>query len=202
MRVLIVFGTTEGHTRELCQFAARELRGIGCHAAVEAAGPDPRYPDPEPYDALLLAASLHVGRYQAQLVEYARAQHELLNLKPSAFISVSLSAAGVNPEDWEGVEQCLDRFEHETHWTPKAVHHAAGAIRYSQYDFFKRLALKHIARERGHATVTSRDYDLTDYGALRDFVLAFAKAAGGAQSAQDLAHSSRETIEAVPPASA
>ena len=69
----------------------------------------------------------------------------------------------------------MRRFEHETLWSPKAVHHAAGAIRYSQYDFFKRLALKHIARQRGKETVTSRDYDLTDYAALKLFVLEFAE---------------------------
>ncbi|MET0375003.1 MAG: hypothetical protein ABW128_12210 [Rhizorhabdus sp.] len=44
---------------------------------------------------------------------------------------------------------------------------AAGAIRYSHYDFFKRLAIKHIARRRGTETVTSRDYDLTDCDALK-----------------------------------
>jgi len=40
-------------------------------------------------------------------------------------------------------------------------------------DFFKRLALKYIAKRRGQNTVTSRDYDLTDYDALRRLVIAF-----------------------------
>lgn len=180
MRVLIVYGSTEGHTRELSHYAARVLGEAGHPTAVEPAGPDASEPDPRPYDGLILAASLHVGRYQPPLVAYARAQHEVLNAKPAAFISVSLSAAGINPHDWEGCEDCLARFEHETLWTPKAVHHAAGAIRYSQYDFFKRLALKYIAAQRGQKTVTSRDYDLTDYAALSRFVTEFA---GGAQAA-------------------
>ena len=177
MRVLIVYGSTEGHTRDLCHFAAQTLREAGFQAAVEPAGPDASQPDPGPYDAVILAASLHVGHYQAPLVAYAREHHEALNAKPSAFISVSLSAAGVSPHDWEGCEDCLARFEHETLWTPKAVCHAAGAIRYSQYDFFKRLALKFIAAQRGQPTVTSRDYDLTDYEALSRFVTEFARGA-------------------------
>lgn len=173
MRVLIVYGTTEGHTRELCNFAARNLRDAGYRATVEEAGADASHPDAAAYDVVFLAASLHVGRFQPTLVQYARAHHETLNAGRAAFISVSLSAAGENPHDWEGLEQCLSRFQHETLWTPQAVHHAAGAIRYSQYDFFKRLALKHIARDRGQETVTSRDYDLTDYDALWGFVLGF-----------------------------
>jgi len=178
MRVLIVYGTTEGHTRELCNFAARELRQTGHTATVEEAGPDPNHPDPADYDVVFLAGSLHVGSYQPALVQYARTHHEVLNAGHAAFISVSLSAAGENPHDWEGLEQCLSRFQHATLWTPRAVHQAAGAIRYSQYDFFKRLALKHIASARGQHTVTSRDYDLTDYGALWDFVRGFVADAG------------------------
>lgn len=178
MHVLIVYGTTEGHTRDLAHFAADHLRGAGHQATVEEAGPDERRPDPGAYDAAILLASLHVGRYQAPLVAFAHQRHEALNAMQSAFVSVSLAAAGANPHDWEGLEQCLARFKHETGWSPRAVHQAAGAIRYSHYDFFKRLALKFIAAQRGEKTVTSRDYDLTDYEALGRFVLGFVE--GGA----------------------
>lgn len=177
MRVLIVYGTTEGHTRELCNYAAARLREQGHRVTTEAAGPDAGHPDPAPYDAVLLAASLHVGRYQAPLVAYAQRHHERLNAMPSAFLAVSLSAAGENPDDWAGLDQCLATFKAETGWTPREVHQAAGAIRYSQYDFFKRLALQGIARKRGMKTVRSHDYDLTDYEALGAFVGRFVAAA-------------------------
>ena len=170
MRVLIVYGTTEGHTRDLCAFMARVLTQSGYEADVkDAASAD----KPSAYDAVIIAASLHVGNYQSAVVEFARRHHEALNMIPSAFISVSLSAAGVNPDDWEGLEQCVARFLQETMWRPKAVHHAAGAIRNSQYDFFKRLAIQYIARQHGKKTVRSQDYDLTDYPALEHFVTGF-----------------------------
>jgi menaquinone-dependent protoporphyrinogen oxidase len=174
MRVLIVYGSTEGHTRSLCHYAARALGEAGHPTAVQPAGPDPSEPDPARYDAAILAASIYAGHYQPPLVAFAREQHEVLNAKPAAFISVSLSAAGITPPDWETCDDCIARFEHETLWTPRAVHKAAGAIRYSQYDFFKRLALSFIAAQRGQPVVTSRDYDLTDYDALREFVTSFA----------------------------
>lgn len=173
MRILIVYGTTEGHTRHLCEFAADALQKAGREVALHDASQTA--PSPDAFDAVILAGSLHVGRYQAALVHYAAEHHAALNGMRSAFLSVSLSAAGVDPHDWAGLEECLTKFEQETGWAPKAVHHAAGAIRYSQYDYFKKLALKYIAGQRGQKTVTSRDYDLTDYEALSAFVLGFAK---------------------------
>jgi len=173
MRILIVYGSTEGHTRDVSAFVAKLLREDGHEVIVrDSAGKEPPA-DPSTFDVIFLAASLHVGRYQAALVEFARARHEILNAMPSAFVSVSLSAAGENPDDWEGLQQCVGHFANETMWTPKAIHHAGGAIRNSQYDFFKRLAIKYIARQRGQETVASRDYDLTDYAALKNFAFAF-----------------------------
>ena len=93
MKVLIVYGTTEGHTHDLCGFIGEQLRGAGHTPTICKAGPGSQ-PDPEPFDAIVLAASLHLGRYQAGLTHYARANHATLNAKPSAFVSVSLSAAG------------------------------------------------------------------------------------------------------------
>jgi menaquinone-dependent protoporphyrinogen oxidase len=178
MQVLIIYGSTEGHTRELCRFVGEQLQQAGHTPTIEDAGVERPTADPEQFGVIFLAASLHVGRYQASLAHYAHAFHETLNAKHSAFISVSLSAAGENLDDWEGLGECLARFEHETAWTPKAVHQTAGAIRYSRYDFFKRLAIKFIAAKRGQETVMSRDYDLPDYQALRQFVLDFVGRAG------------------------
>src|SRR5579864_6618935 len=135
MHILIVYGSTEGYTRDLCQFVSRALTGVGnvvtvCDAASGVAGINL-----SSFDVIFLAASLHVGRYQPSLVQFARSNQEFLNRTAPAFISVSLSAAGENPEDWEGLEQCLARFLHETRWMPKSVYQAEGAIRFSQYDF-------------------------------------------------------------------
>jgi len=174
MRILIVYGSTEGHTRHLCQFLARALIGAGDDVTVYDAASGMAGLIVSSFDLIFLAASLHVGHYQAGLVQFARSNHEFLNTAATAFISVSLSAAGENPDDWEGLEQCLARFLHETRWMPKSVYQAEGAIRYSHYDFFKRLAIKYIANKHGLQTVNSRDYDLTDYDALKNFVLSFA----------------------------
>jgi len=53
------------------------------------------------------------------------------------------------------------------------VTQVAGALKYTQYDFFTRLLMKRIAKKEGRTTDTSRDYEYTDWNAVRQFVKEF-----------------------------
>ena len=50
----------------------------------------------------------------------------------------------------------------------------AGALKYTEYDFFKRLIMKMISKREGRSTDTSRDYEYTDWNAVTKFVTDFA----------------------------
>jgi menaquinone-dependent protoporphyrinogen oxidase len=52
-------------------------------------------------------------------------------------------------------------------------HLAAGAFRFTRYDFFKRWAMKLIAAQKGIDADTSKDLELTDWPALDAFVKEF-----------------------------
>jgi menaquinone-dependent protoporphyrinogen oxidase len=173
MRVFILFSTTEGHARRLAQFTAARLAKLDHKVYVcDAAQTD--QPDVAGFDAALLIASVHVGHYRRSFVAFARKYHDVLNAIPTAFVSVSLSAAGDNPTDLAGIRDCIERLKRDTAWHPGAVHHAAGAMLFSACGFFTKLAIKLIARKRGKVVNTSQDDDLTDYAALETFIDAFA----------------------------
>ena len=53
---------------------------------------------------------------------------------------------------------------------PLAIHHAAGALRFTEYDFFKRWIMRSIAEKEGHTVDTGKDIEYTDLAALKDFV--------------------------------
>lgn len=171
--VLIVFASTEGHTARLADMAAHRLRANGHAVNVVEAPQAERTLDPAGLAGVLVAASIHWGRYQASVTAFARANHAVLNALPSAFLSTSLSAAGVEQPDHVGLADFVRTFEAETFWTPRLVHHAAGAIRRSSYDYFRRLAVTLIARSRGDALAEAGAYDLTDYAALDGFLDTF-----------------------------
>ena len=73
------------------------------------------------------------------------------------------------------VQKVLDRFFAETGWHPQHVKPVAGALLYTQYNFLIRFVLKHIAKQAGGSTDTSRNHDYTDWIALDQFVAALAE---------------------------
>jgi len=169
MNCLIVYGTTEGQTRKIVTFVRDRLARAGHEVTLADAADGPPDLDRRRYDRVIVAASLHVGRYQAAVEDWVRRNATALADSGAAFVSVSLAAAGTDEDDVRGLAQCLDEFKRHTGWAPAVVHHAAGAFRYTQYDFFKKWALKYIAWRKGAPTDTSQDYELTDWAALERF---------------------------------
>ena len=172
MHILVLYATTEGQTRKVARFAARRLVAPGRSVEllpVADAGPA----DLDEADAAVLAGSLHVERYQPELVGFARDGAVRLAAIPTLFLSVSLSAAGYDPEDREGLARCLARFEAETGWHPGRTVQVAGAFRFTEYDYFKAWMMRRVARDKGQSVGRGEDREYTDWDALGGEVEAF-----------------------------
>lgn len=177
MKLLLVYGTTEGQTQKISRFVADRLAQQGHQAVLVNTIESAPGPDLRDFDAVIIAASVHVGRYQSSVIHYVREHRAAIDARPNAFMSVSLAAAGHDEDDIEGLKKCVADFTHETGWTPSYIHHVAGAFRYTAYDFLKRWAMKYIAYRKGAPTDTSRDYELTDWDDLARFVDSFVNVA-------------------------
>lgn len=184
MKVLLVYGTTEGQTRKIAEFVADHLLQLGLRALTANTSEAPA-PDPRDFDAVLVAASVHAGRYQPSVIGFVREHLAAITSRANAFLSVSLAAADDDPEDVAGLAKCVADFVRETGWTPQRVHHVAGAFRYTSYDFLKRWAMKYIAFRKGAPTDTSRDWELTDWEELRRFADTFVATGGAFPGEQD-----------------
>ncbi len=175
--VLIVYATTEGQTRKIAQFLTDELIRRKCETtlvdASGAQGPNLF----EGVDAVLIAASVHMHQYQSSIVHFVRDNCAALAARPNAFVSVSLAALGDDVEDQEEVADVVRHFVERTGWMPGEVIHAAGALKYTRYDFFKRWIMKRIAKDHGLPTETD-DYEFTDWTALERFADRFAATLG------------------------
>jgi menaquinone-dependent protoporphyrinogen oxidase len=174
----VFYATREGHTHKIAERVAEDLRKRGWETdAVDLRGEAAI--DLKDYSAAILAASVHIGRHEPEMVEFVKQHRAELEAMPAAFLSVTLSEAGVEratatPEEHvrfvADVQGMLDRFFKETGWHPQHVKPVAGALLYTQYNFLIRFVMRHIARKAGAATDTSRDYEYTDWVALDHFV--------------------------------
>jgi menaquinone-dependent protoporphyrinogen oxidase len=165
MKILIVYATTEGQTRKVARHVFHHLAGAG-HAVELIAAEEARGLDPAGFDAAVVAGSVHGGRYQKELVAWAKGVAPELARVPTLFLSVSLTAAGKDQQEWEGLSGCVARFAEETGWTPARVEHVAGAFRFSEYDFFKSWAMRWIASQRDETVTAGENREYTDWAAL------------------------------------
>lgn len=186
LSIPVYFATTEGHTRTIAETIAAVIREEGYESeAIDLARPQ------EPPEWLnvvsaVVCASLHGGKHQRQAVEFAAREARHLNARPSAFFSVSLSAASRNPAEVDAAHGLASAFARDAGWHPRRTVCVAGKLAYTQYGLFTRLMMRHIAKREGGPTDTSRDHDLTDWQAVRAFaqsVAADAREASGVRVA-------------------
>ena len=168
-RILVSYGTTEGLTAKISEFVADVFRSHGHEAdTVDLKGS--RAPSPVAYDAVIVGASIHMGKHEDYVLDFVRKNRDALERLPSAFFSVSM-AAHDNPEEAEGY---IEEFVRQTGWRPARVGLFGGALLYTQYGFIKRHLMKKIVRDKGNPdTDTSRDYVYTEWDGVRHFVEEF-----------------------------
>jgi menaquinone-dependent protoporphyrinogen oxidase len=169
--LLIPFATEEGQSRRIAEFAAGTARDHGWTATVVPVEGADAAAAAMPPDAVLLIASIHVGRHSAAAAECIRRSATLLDSVPSALLSVSLHAA--DPVTRGEAERYIEELLQQTGWEPTMTAPAAGALRYTGYSFLKRLIVRHIAGRNGLPTDTSCDHELTDWDEVRAFTREF-----------------------------
>jgi menaquinone-dependent protoporphyrinogen oxidase len=175
----IFYATREGQTRRIAEYVGTALRDRGFEVRVQQVRDKDAKIQLVRYRAAVLAASVHAGQHEREMVAFVKQHLAELQRLPTAFLSVTLSEAGVeraeaSPEQRArfvaDVKKVLDQFFKQTGWHPERVKPVAGALLYTKYNFLVRFIMKRIARKAGAATDTSRDYEYTDWVALDRFV--------------------------------
>lgn len=168
MKLLIVYGTTEGQTRKICEYMGNKAVDDDHEVTiVDSTGPDV---DPSGYDAVIIGASLHAEKYQSSVIHYAQEHHQALNNMTTGFMSVSLSAMHDDPEMQKELENITKKFLDKTGWNPTYVEQVAGALRYTKYNFLKKFLMRMIAQKSGGSTDTSKDAEYTDWNQVKWFL--------------------------------
>ncbi|QDX39356.1 flavodoxin domain-containing protein [Salarchaeum sp. JOR-1] len=166
--VLILYGTGEGQTAKIAERIATTIseRGHETNAVDVQDRPEPFLLDE--YDAVLVGASIHVGKQQDAVRDFVTENRDTLAGMPSAFFQVSLSSASAEKQG--EAAGYVESFITETGWHPDRIGQFGGALRFSEYGFLKRLMMKQIAKDLlNDVERTNGDVEFTDWDAVDAF---------------------------------
>ncbi|USZ70888.1 flavodoxin domain-containing protein [Natronosalvus halobius] len=173
-RVLVAYGSTEGQTAAIADRIGDVLADAGHDPLVISTKHPPPEIDIARYDGVVVAASVHMGDHQPDAVSFVRENLDALERIPSAFVSVSLTAATDSEDADRTTNEYVQDVLQETGWSPTRTHIVAGALKYREYGLLTRFVVRRIAGKEGLATDTSRDHEYTDWDDIEAFAGEFA----------------------------
>ena len=172
-RMLILYGTFDGQTRKIACALSQTMRSLHVDADLVNAR-EQLDPNPEDYDAVIVAAPVRRGTYQPAVRRWVKAHAAALARRPAAFVSVCLGVLEKSPKTDAVLAGIVQAFAKETGWQPPVTKVVAGALQYTKYNWFIRWVMRRIVARAGGDTDTSRDYEYTDWKDLELFAREFA----------------------------
>lgn len=173
MHIALIFASIEGQTRKIATHIEALLKANHHSADICDAADDEGAFDFIDVDGVIVCAPVHVGSFPKAVNRLLKRHHSKLMAYPGAFVSVSLAMASEDKSDAAEIDKIAHGLSEDTGWWPVVTHNAAGALKYTEYDYFKRWMMKRISKKSDGPTDTSQDYEFTDWDALDKFVLQF-----------------------------
>jgi menaquinone-dependent protoporphyrinogen oxidase len=165
--IIIIYSTTDGHTREICSRLVRVIEQQGEQvtlidiedvSSVDLAG----------FDKIVVGASIRYGKHDRKVYEFIEKNLQILDDRPNAFFSVNVVArkpAKRQPD----TNPYLKKFLKEIAWKPKKLAIFAGKIDYPSYSFWDRNIIRLIMWMTKGPTDPTVTIDFTDWEQVEDF---------------------------------
>jgi menaquinone-dependent protoporphyrinogen oxidase len=171
-RIGVLYSSWHGHVRTIAEHLQVLARTRGYDSVlINVRGPRRNLVALDACDAAVVVGSIHFGRHSGRLRRAVEHKLAVLSLIPTAFISVSGSAASVQGGDQ--AEAYAHDFLRASGWQPDQILSIAGAIAYTRYDPITRAMMRFASMIAGRGTDTARDYDYTNWSVLEAFTHGF-----------------------------
>lgn len=144
--ILIGFASQEGQTERVARRVREVLEREGHQVSLAPVSDDP---EPAAADAVVVAGPIHVGKHDPKLVAWARRRARTLGERPSAMVTVCLTAK----DDGEEARATLAGYDaalaEATGWSPELYASVAAALNFDRLGWLGRMLMTRIARKDG-----------------------------------------------------
>ena len=169
MKILIVYGSSEGQTEKIARHIAQAMDQFGHQAVVHSLKNPATAIRVEDFQGVIVGAPVRMGKHPGYVVKFVRQQLAALRRLPNAFFSVCMAAYDPSHPGRQETQQYITNFLQHTGWTPDQTASFAGAVAYTKYSFLVRWVMKSIAKRKTLSTDTSRDHEYTDWHQVDQF---------------------------------
>lgn len=165
MTVLLFYSTTDGQTLKIAKKIAQGFsKTVEIRPIDELSEKSIKRDDIE---LVIIGAAIRYGHFNKQLVNQLKRYSSCLNLLPTAFYSVCLTARKPgrdNPADNFQIQKLIKK----TAWQPNKKAVFAGQLNYPNYRFFDRQMIRFIMKltggcSDGKSTIEYTDWDKVDH---------------------------------------
>ena len=166
-KVLIIYSTTDGHTRKIC-LRLKEIVEEKNNQVELVSITDVGAIDLSAYDKIVIGASIRYGKHSKQIYKFVKQYQEVLESKPNAFFSVSVVARKPDKNTPE-TNPYLKIFLKQISWEPKNLAVFAGKIDYQRYSFLDRSIIRLIMWITKGPTDPQANIEFTDWSKVEQF---------------------------------
>jgi menaquinone-dependent protoporphyrinogen oxidase len=165
--ILIIYSTTDGHTRSICERLKQVVESQNHTVVVSWMSDDPEI-DLQPFDTVVIGASIRYGKHQPQVFDFISKNQATLESKPSAFFSVNVVARKPEKNRPE-TNPYLQKFLKKISWQPQNLAVFAGKIDYPRYTFIDRQMIRLIMWMTKGPTDPQTTIEFTDWAKVDAF---------------------------------
>tara|TARA_B100001059_G_C17517971_1_gene419259 strand:+ start:90 stop:614 length:525 start_codon:yes stop_codon:yes gene_type:complete len=163
---LIIFSTTDGHTKKICERIGNFLNNEKLTKIVSL--DEATKLDLSKYQRIIIGASIRYGKHSKKLYKFIELNKKILNQKPSVFFSVNVVARKFE-KNTPNTNPYIKKFLKISKWQPNKLGVFAGKVDYPNYNFFEKYIIKLIMFITGGPTDTSQSYEFTDWTKVENF---------------------------------
>ncbi len=164
---LVLYASHDGQTEKIAMAIGRYMEDSGLSVTVRNIEDDDAM-DLHGYASILMGVPIRYGKHLKVAREFIANYAGQLNVVPSGFFSVNLTARKPEKQDPE-TNRYMQKFLATSPWQPVYKGVLAGALQYTRYRWYDRMMIRLIMHITGGSTDTSTNIEYTDWGKVKTF---------------------------------